>query len=76
MENNSARISVKDNGVGIREEDKKKIFHRFERGLNANHYGMGLGLFISKQIVDLHKGEIGVESTLGSGSEFTVTLPL
>lgn len=70
-----ATVSVKDQGVGIREEDMVKIFNRFERGLNPNQVGMGLGLYITKQIIDLHKGEIEVKSQLGKGSEFRIFLP-
>lgn len=75
---NDARIIVKDMGVGIAEENIKKIFERFERaGVSANNVsGLGLGLFITKQIVHSHGGEIEVKSEIGKGSTFIVHLPL
>ena len=72
----TATLSVQDHGKGIPSEDHARIFKRFERGLNPNQVGMGLGLYITKQIVDLHNGEIEVESSSGSGSTFKITLPL
>ncbi|WP_309888261.1 MEDS domain-containing protein [Archangium sp.] len=72
-----ARLSVKDQGLGLREEDRARIFERFERAISANEAsGLGLGLYISREIVQAHGGEISVESQLGVGSTFTVTLPL
>jgi len=73
-----AKISVKDSGPGIAEE---KIPHLFERYYQAqpagfNNSGLGLGLYISSEIVRRHGGEIGVESELGKGSSFWITLPL
>jgi PAS domain S-box-containing protein len=73
-----AKISVKDSGPGIAEE---KIPHLFERYYQAqpggfNNSGLGLGLYISSEIVRRHGGEIGVESELGKGSTFWITLPL
>ncbi len=70
-------IKVKDKGIGIRDEDKERIFKVFNRGLDAKNYkGIGVGLFISKKITDAHKGELGVASKLGNGSTFTVKLPV
>jgi two-component system OmpR family sensor kinase len=68
---------VADTGVGIAPEDLPHIFDRFFRGdkARANTGGSGLGLSIVQSIVDAHGGEIGVESRLGQGSRFTVTLP-
>lgn len=55
---------------------REKIFDRFERSVDANEVsGLGLGLFISKQIVAAHKGKIWVESEIGKGSTFIVELP-
>ncbi len=72
-----AEISVKDFGIGISEENKTKIFDRFERAVNRNEVsGMGLGLYISKEIIEAHGGSIIVESGKGSGSLFTMKLPL
>ena len=70
---------VRDNGVGIPEEDLPHVFERFYRVDKARSRetgGTGLGLSIVKQITALHGGEVTVESTLGHGSVFTVTLPM
>lgn len=69
-------ISVRDQGIGIAEADQNRIFERFERAVSERHYGgLGLGLWISSQIVARMGGTIAVNSTLGEGSTFTVTLP-
>ena len=71
-------FSVKDYGVGMAEEMQKKIFDRFSRGdngINSVNRGHGLGLSVSKAILDLLAGTISVESTLGKGSCFTVHIP-
>jgi two-component system OmpR family sensor kinase len=73
----AARISVRDHGVGIEPQFQRRIFGRFERGVSARHFGgMGLGLWVAKQIVDAHGGTISVESTPGAGATFVVMLPL
>lgn len=72
-------IDVSDEGVGIAAEDMPRLFGRFERLHRAalpNVKGTGLGLYIAKQIVEAHGGAIGVESTPGRGSTFTVVFPL
>jgi signal transduction histidine kinase len=72
-----ARISVSDHGVGIEIKDLERIFERFERAVSGNEIsGLGLGLYITKQILEAHQGSIRVESTLGLGSTFVVELPL
>jgi PAS domain S-box-containing protein len=75
---NLARIIVKDNGIGIEKEAQSRIFNRFERAVPASSVsGLGLGLFISKQIIELHDGKIMVESEgIGMGSTFIVELPI
>jgi signal transduction histidine kinase len=71
-----ARLIVKDEGIGIAGDQKERIFERFERAVSSSNYGgLGLGLWIAKQVVDAHDGGIGVDSELGRGSTFTVTLP-
>jgi len=73
-----ALVSVKDTGVGIREEDIPRIFERFYRGHaddEADIGGTGLGLSLCKKFVELHGGNIGVESEPGKGSVFTFFLP-
>lgn len=73
----SAFIIVRDHGRGIPPEDLEKIFLRFERSASAADIrGLGLGLFISQQIAEMHGGKISVESEVGKGSKFIVRLPL
>jgi len=72
-------LSVQDYGVGIRKQDREKIFSRFYRvgeELSQNVKGSGIGLAIVKQIVEAHHGEITVESSPGKGSKFSVKLPV
>jgi signal transduction histidine kinase len=72
-----AKVTVMDGGAGITEEDQKKIFGRFERSASVKNIGgLGLGLFISKQIIEAHGGKIWVESQKGKGSKFAFELPL
>lgn len=74
----TATIRVKDHGIGIAPRDVPHLFKRFSRAPNATKThagGSGLGLYLAKKIVDLHQGKITVDSQLGSGSIFTVTLP-
>lgn len=72
-----ACVTVLDGGVGIDPQDQARIFEQFERAGNRKVApGLGLGLYISRQIAQSHGGSIEVSSTLGKGSEFTVRLPL
>lgn len=77
---NSVVFKINDDGIGIDEKDISHIFDRFYRvdqSRSKNKIaGFGLGLSIAKRIVDTHKGSIDVTSTLGSGSTFTIKLPL
>ncbi len=71
-----ARVTVEDRGIGIAPEMQARLFQRFGRGVSARRYGgLGLGLYIVRQILDAHGGTVRVESTLGQGSRFTVELP-
>jgi len=74
-----ARIIIKDNGPGISKKDLNKIFDRFYRGEKSRtrsvSSGFGLGLSISQYIVNLHNGRISVDSEIGKGTTFNVTLP-
>jgi len=73
----TAWISVQDSGNAIPSEHHTKVFHQFEQlSEGAPKCGMGLGLFISKAIIELHGGSIGLESSPGLGARFTVKLPL
>jgi len=70
-------ITVRDEGVGISSEDFARIFKRFERANARSHNeGLGMGLWITQQIVQAHGGVVMVQSELGKGSTFTVRLPL
>lgn len=72
------RLSVADDGIGISAEDQERLFHRFFRARAVRKsavQGTGLGLHISRQIVEAHGGTIEVESELGKGTCFTVCLP-
>jgi PAS domain S-box-containing protein len=71
-----ARLVVRDRGLGIAPRDHDRIFGRFERASSSGNFGgIGLGLWIVKQIVGVFGGTIQVESALGAGSVFTVELP-
>jgi signal transduction histidine kinase len=73
----SAVIQVKDAGTGIASSEQSRIFDRYERAAASSSVsGLGLGLFISRTIVEAHGGSISVESALGQGSTFTVRIPL
>jgi signal transduction histidine kinase len=74
----TVKTIVADTGVGIAPESVEKLFSKYYRasgGLTTNSQGTGIGLFISKSIVDAHHGTIGVESVLGQGSRFYFILP-
>jgi signal transduction histidine kinase len=71
-----ASVRVRDRGVGVSPEERTRIFERFERAASERHYpGLGLGLWITKQIVDACHGSISVDSCRGEGTTFTVELP-
>lgn len=73
----SVLIKVIDEGIGIREEDKSKIFEKFyHRNYEKREKGTGLGLYIAKCVVDMHDGEIWFESVEGKGTTFFVKLPI
>ncbi|WP_338023432.1 ATP-binding protein [Archangium primigenium] len=72
-----ARLEVVDHGIGVKPEDRERIFHRFERAVSVRHYGgLGLGLWVSRQVVEAHGGSITVSDTPGGGATLTVELPL
>jgi signal transduction histidine kinase len=70
-------IAVRDTGIGISPEDQEKIFEEFYQvGASRTQEGTGLGLALTRRLVELHHGRLDVESEPGAGSTFTVTLPL
>ncbi len=73
----TARMTVTDHGIGIAKEDVGRIFDRFERAVSVRHYGgLGLGLYIARGIAEAHGGKITVTSDPGSGSSFSLLLPM
>lgn len=77
VEKDRVRIKVRDEGIGLSEEQRSQLFTRFYRAENTKGIsGLGIGLYLTKQIIDRHNGEIGVTSKLGEGSEFNFYLPL
>jgi len=77
-EQNQMRFSVTDTGIGIASDDLRKLFKPFvqlDSSLSRQYEGSGLGLVLTQKLVDLHNGRVDVESTVGKGSNFTVSLP-
>jgi PAS domain S-box-containing protein len=72
----SARLEVTDQGIGVSDDDMQRIFGKFERAVPSHYGGLGLGLFIARQIVEAHRGRLEVTSSQGVGSTFRVILPL
>jgi signal transduction histidine kinase/CheY-like chemotaxis protein len=74
-----AEVTVRDTGVGIADDDRERIFEAFQRGgrgVRASTEGTGLGLTLSKRIVELHGGRLWMESTVGEGSLFGFSIPV
>jgi hypothetical protein len=79
QQNGTLKLEVADTGIGINNEDLNQVFEEFRRGESSSikkYRGTGLGLAIVKRLVGLLGGNIGVSSTVGEGSIFTVTLPM
>ena len=75
-EEERVRLAVHDQGIGIPAEDVSRIFGRFQRAASIHNYGgLGLGLYITRHIVEAHRGTIAVASTVGEGSTFSIDLP-
>jgi signal transduction histidine kinase len=70
-----AFVSVRDQGMGVPPEDQERIFEQFERG-TSQVPGLGLGLYIARQIAQAHQGRLEVRSSPGDGAEFVLSLPL
>ncbi|AYL95952.1 PAS domain-containing sensor histidine kinase [Mucilaginibacter celer] len=78
LTDSGAKVSITDRGIGIKPRDQKKLFQRFYRVENEkirNVSGFGIGLYLAAEIIQCHKGKIGVESVEGEGSTFYFTLP-
>jgi two-component system sensor histidine kinase/response regulator len=75
-QDSALEILVEDQGIGVPEDDQTKIFQSFYRGSNvSNISGTGVGLSIVSEFVNLHKGKIKLQSEVGHGSTFIITLP-
>jgi two-component system NtrC family sensor kinase len=74
--NDQVVLSVSDSGVGIAERDLAHLFEPYWKGSGTGRRGTGLGLFVAFGIIEAHGGKLWVESTLGVGSTFTLSLPL
>jgi signal transduction histidine kinase len=72
-----AVLTVQDRGIGIQGDQLERIFERFERAVSVSAYGgLGLGLYLTRQIVHAHQGRVTVQSAPGIGAVFRVELPL
>ncbi|QRK13404.1 response regulator [Archangium violaceum] len=75
-EGNVVQLSVVDHGIGIPPADRARVFERFERAVPVRNYGgLGLGLWVTRQVVEAHQGTILIEETPGGGATFHVRLP-
>jgi signal transduction histidine kinase len=73
------KLTIKDNGIGISNEDMKHLFEKFYRGKNALELDpdeSGIGLYTTKRIIEMHKGTINIQSELNKGTTVVVTFPL
>jgi signal transduction histidine kinase len=78
-EGTAVEVIVEDTGIGISEEDQKRLFQSFkqlEPPFTKRYAGTGLGLYLCKRLVELHKGRIWLESEKGRGSRFKFTIPI
>jgi two-component system sensor histidine kinase/response regulator len=75
LEGSYLRCTIADNGVGISETQRKQLFDRYQRGNNNNQISLGLGLYLCRQIIHAHGGEIGIMNNDEKGSQFWFTLP-
>jgi len=71
-----AYVSINDTGIGIPQDARDRIFNGFDKGGEQKSHGAGLGLVLSREFVEMHGGQIWLESKVGSGSTFTFSIPL
>ncbi|HEV8194435.1 MAG TPA: HAMP domain-containing sensor histidine kinase [Ktedonobacterales bacterium] len=76
VEDGSARVEVSDHGIGIKKEERSRVFQAYAHGSNVENSGLGLGLYVAREIVSQHGGRIGVRANRKDGSVFWFTLPL
>src|SRR5947208_15380500 len=77
IESEQVVVAVEDHGIGIPAKDLDRLFERYYRGSNVSGIvGTGVGLYLVKMVVEVHGGEVAVESTEGKGSTFSVRLPV
>ncbi len=78
LKNGQLYLGVKDNGIGMQPELVKRVFEKFYRVEETSHrfQGLGIGLYISAEIIKRHGGQINVKSVYGEGSEFYFTMPI
>ncbi len=76
LDDQMARLIVRDTGIGIAQEKVTRIFERFYSESSENYSGTGIGLSLSKRLIDLHRGDILVESEKGKGAAFMVSIPI
>ncbi len=73
----AVRLAVRDEGIGLAPEHLERIFGRFERAVSERHYGgLGLGLYITRKIVEAMGGTVKAQGAPGQGATFTVELPV
>lgn len=73
---NKINVEIQDNGIGMTEESKKKVFAPFFTTKASSSKGAGMGLFVIEKIITAHQGQIKVASEYGQGSTFAITLPI
>ncbi len=75
-DDDSARVEVSDHGIGVKKEDRGRIFQAYMRGSNVENNGLGLSLYVAREVVVRHGGHMGVRANRKGGSVFWFTLPL
>lgn len=76
IENEQATIKIQDTGIGIHDEEREKIFEMYYQSSTHYNSGTGIGLSLSKKLIEMHGGDIKLETALNSGSKFTITFPI